>query len=154
VRRTAQKLEQTLAKQKELARDVEQLSAKMSSQAGKSLSGNAEDISGTSFLAQVVPGADAKALRTVVDQVRQDLPKHVVILAGEQDGKVSLVTAVSKDLHNSVKAGDLMKLAAAAMGGRGGGRPDLAQGGADSLANIDQAITEVRTHVTEKIGAA
>jgi len=148
------KLEQTLAKQKELAREVEQLSAKMSSQAGKSLSGNAEDISGTSFLAQVVPGADAKALRTVVDQVRQDLPKHVVILAGEQDGKVSLVTAVSKDLHNSVKAGDLMKLAAAAMGGRGGGRPDLAQGGADSLANIDQAITDVRTHVTEKIGAA
>lgn len=148
------KLEQTLTKQKELAREVEQLSAKLSSQAGKSLSGNAQNISGASFLAQVVPGADAKALRTVVDQLRQDLPKHVVLLAGEQDGKVSLVTAVSKDLHQWVKAGDLMKLAAAAMGGRGGGRPDLAQGGADSLENIDQAITDVRNHVTEKLGAA
>ena len=104
-------------------------------------------------MAQVVPDADAKALRTVVDQLRQDLPKHVVLLAGEQDGKVSLVTAVSADLHAVVKAGDLMKLAAAAMGGRGGGRPDLAQGGADSLANIDQAISDVRSHVTEKLGA-
>ena len=147
------KLEQTLLKQKELAREVEQLSAKLSSQAGKSLSGNASDIAGTSFLAQVVPDADAKALRTVVDQLRQDLPKHVVLLAGEQDGKVSLVTAVSADLHAVVKAGDLMKLAAAAMGGRGGGRPDLAQGGADSLANIDQAISDVRSHVTEKLSA-
>lgn len=148
------KLEQTLVKQKELAREVEQLSSKLSSQAGKSLSGGAEDIAGASFVAQVVAGADAKALRSVVDQLRQDLPKHVILLAGEHDGKVSLVTAVSKDLHKSLKAGDLMKLAATAMGGRGGGRPDLAQGGADSLADIDQAITAVRNQVAQNLGTA
>ena len=148
------KLEQTLSKQKELAREVEQLSSKLSSQAGKSLSGNAETISGTAFLAQVIPSVDAKGLRTVVDQVRQDLPNHVVLLASEQGGKVSLVTAVSADLHSSVRAGDLMKLAAKAMGGRGGGRADLAQGGADSLVEIDNAIADVRNHVVEKLGSA
>jgi len=79
------KLEQSLVKQKELVREVEQLSAKLSSQAGKSLSGNSEDIAGTPFLAQVVPGADAKALRTVVDQLRQDLPQHVVLLASDNE---------------------------------------------------------------------
>jgi len=147
------KLEQTLAKQKELSREVEQLSARLSSAAGKSLSGDAEDISGTPFLAKVVAGADAKGLRTVVDQLRQDLTQHVVLLASEQGGKVSLVTAVSEDLHDRLKAGDLMKIAASAMGGRGGGRADLAQGGADSLENIETAISEVRTHVSTKLSA-
>jgi len=145
------KLEQTLAKQKELTRELEQVSAKLSAQAGKSVSGQAEEVAGVPFLAQVVPGADAKALRTVVDQVRQDLPKHIVLLASEQGGKVALITAVSKDLHDRVKAGDLMKIAAAAMGGRGGGKPDLAQGGADSLEQIDDAIAQVRSSVTEKL---
>ncbi len=148
------KLEQTLARHKELNRELEQVSAKLSAQAGKSVSGQAEDIAGVAFLAQVVPGADAKALRTVVDQVRQDLPKHVVLLASEHAGKVALITAVSKDLHGSLKAGDLMKLAAAAMDGRGGGKPDLAQGGADSLDKINDAIAQVRDHVTQELGAA
>lgn len=148
------KLEQTLNKQKELNREVEQLSARLSSQAGKSLSGDAETIGEVPFLAKVVVDADAKALRTVVDQLRQDLPTHVIFLASEQGGKVSLVTAVSDGLQQQMKAGDLMKTAAAALGGRGGGRADLAQGGADSLQAIDTAIEEVRRVVTEKLGDA
>ncbi len=148
------KLEQALQKQKELTREVEQLSSRLSSQAGKSLSGEAETVAGVAFLAQVVPSTDAKALRSVVDQLRQDLPQHVILLASEQGGKVSLVTAVSADLQDQLKAGDLMKKAAAAMGGRGGGRADLAQGGADSLEQIDQAIADVRGHVAETLGTA
>jgi len=148
------KLEQSLAKQKELTRELEKLNAKMSAEAGKSLSSSAEDIAGTPFLAQVIPGTDAKALRTVVDQLRQDLPKHVVFLASEHDGKVALVTAVSKDLQDQIKAGDLMKLAATTLGGRGGGRADMAQGGADSLDAIDEAIAAVRTTVANTLGSS
>ncbi len=146
------KLEQTLSKNKELSREVEKLSAKLNAQAGKSVASGAEDLGGASFLAQVVPDADAKALRTVVDQLRQELPSHVVLLASEHGGKVALITAVSDNLHAHFKAGDLMKTAAAAMGGRGGGRADLAQGGADSLDNIDKAISDVRDYVVQHMG--
>jgi len=148
------KLQQSLSRQKELSREVEQLSARLSSQAGKSLSSQAEDIHGTAFLAQVVPNADAKGLRSVVDQLRQDLPQHVLFLAAEQGGKVSLLTAVSTELHAQLKAGELMKIAADALGGRGGGRADMAQGGADSLAKIDQAMATVRQHVDSTLGAS
>ncbi len=148
------KLEQTLTKQKELSREVEQLSARLSSQAGKSLSGESEPIGKAAFLAKVVASSDAKALRTLVDQLRQDLPQHVIFLASEQGGKVSLVTAVSTDLQEQLKAGELMKLAASALGGRGGGRADLAQGGAGSLDNVDTAIAEVRRAVITQLGVA
>jgi len=148
------KLEQTLHRQKELGREVEQLTARLSSQAGKSLSGGAEDIAGVAFLAEVVPNADAKSLRSVVDQLRQELPRHVVFLASEHSGKASLVTAVSADVSRDIKAGDLMKLAAGLLGGRGGGKADLAQGGADSLDDISKAIAAVREQVAEKLGPA
>jgi len=138
------KLQQLQEKHRELGRQVEQLQSKLSSQAGSSLADNAETISNITSLLQVVDGADAKNLRSVMDELRQKLGDSVIVLASEHNGKVSLVSSVSKPLHGQLKAGDLMKVVAEKLGGRGGGRPDMAQGGADSLTEIDAAFTAAR----------
>lgn len=141
------KLKQMQERQRELSRQVEQLQAKLSAQAGSSLSDNAESINNITTLFQIVDGADAKALRSVMDELRQKLGDSAIVLASEHQGKAVLVSSVSKSLHAQLTAGDLMKVVAEPLGGRGGGRADMAQGGADSLANIDAAFTAAREWV-------
>jgi len=144
------KLQQLQDRQKELGRQVEQLQSKLSSQAGSSLADSADTINNITTLMHVVEGADAKALRSVMDELRQKLGDSVIVLASEHNGKVALVSSVSQSLHKQITAGDLMKVVAEKLGGRGGGRPDMAQGGADSLAEIDVAFSAAR----ERISAA
>jgi len=143
------KLQQLQDRQRELSRKLEQLQSKLSAQAGSSLSDSAEDINNVKTLFQTVDGADAKALRSVMDELKQKLGDSVIVLASEHQGKVVLVSAVSKPLHSQLTAGDLMKVVAEQLGGRGGGRADMAQGGADSLVNIDAAFDAARQWVGE-----
>ncbi len=142
------KLQLLQDKHRELGRQVEQLQSKLSSQAGSNLADSAESINDITTLMQVVDGADAKALRSVMDELRQKLGDSVIVLASEHNGKVALVSSVSKSLHDQVTAGDLMKVVAEKLGGRGGGRPDMAQGGADSLAEIDSAFSAARERIS------
>ncbi len=142
------KLKQMQERQRELGRQVEQLQGKLVAQAGSSLSDNAETLNGVTALFQTIDGSDAKALRSVMDELRQKLGDSAIVLASEHQGKAVLVSSVSKSLHAQLTAGDLMKVVTQALGGRGGGRADMAQGGADSLANIDTAFVKAREWVS------
>jgi len=142
------KLQQMQDRTRELGRQVAQLQDKLSAQAGSSLADNAETLNGVTALFQVVDGVDAKGLRSVMDELRQKLGDSAIVLASEHQGKAVLVSSVSKSLHSQLTAGDLMKVVAQALDGRGGGRADMAQGGADSLTNIDAAFGIARDWVS------
>jgi len=125
----ADKLDTMLQKTRALEKELEQLKGKMASQAGSNLADQAVEIGGIRVLAANLEGADPKSLRDTVDQLKNKLGKAVVILAAVADGKVSLVAGVTKDETAKVKAGDLLGFVAGNIGGKGGGRPDMAQGG-------------------------
>ncbi len=141
------KLKQLQARNRELTRQVEQLQDKLASSAGKDLASSAQSIGAANVLLQVIDDADAKSLRSMMDQLRQDIDQSAIVLASEKGGKVSLIATVDKSLHGSIKASDLLKQVSAALGGRGGGKADMAQGGADSLQNIDQAFADARAWI-------
>ena len=145
------KVEQLQQRSKELKSQVEQLQAKLSSQAGKDMLGEATTVHGVPVLMKVIDNTDAKSLRTVMDQLKQDLPESALVLASESNGKAALVAAVSKSLHDRIKAGDLLKIVAQELGGKGGGRPDMAQGGADSLDNVTAAFTAAEQYLNDKL---
>lgn len=134
------KLVQLQERNKELGRQVEQLQAKLAATAGKDMASAARQSGAANVLLAVVEDADAKALRTLIDQLRIELKPAAIVLASEKAGKVALIAGVDDALHAQVKAGDLLKQVASAMGGRGGGRADMAQGGADSLDKVDAAF--------------
>ncbi|NND89672.1 MAG: alanine--tRNA ligase [Granulosicoccus sp.] len=146
------KLKQLQSRNRELARQVEQLQARLAASFGSDLAASAVRIGPASVLLQVVDDADAKALRTLMDQLRQKLDNSVIVLASEKDGKVALIATVAQALHATLKAGDLLKTVAGVMGGRGGGRADMAQGGADSLERIDEAFTSARDLIESRLG--
>jgi alanyl-tRNA synthetase len=147
------RLRQLQSRNRELNRQVEQLQARLASSAGSDLAASAESIGGANVLLQVVEDADAKALRTLLDQLRQKLSHSVIVLASEKDGKVSLIAAVADPLQKSLEAGDLLKEVAAVMGGRGGGRADMAQGGAASLQQVEAAFTAGRKLIQSRLSA-
>jgi alanyl-tRNA synthetase len=97
-------------------------------------------------------GADQKELRSMVDDLRGKLGSGIVLLAAEQDGKVSLALGVSKDLTDRLKAGDLIREIAGIVGGRGGGRPDFAQAGGEDAARLDEAFERLYALVEEGAG--
>ncbi|HTN31216.1 MAG TPA: DHHA1 domain-containing protein, partial [Pseudomonas sp.] len=111
---------------------------------GDDLAGSAVEIKGAKVLSARLDGLDGKALLALVDQLKNKLGSAVVLLGGVQDDKVVLVAGVTQDLTGKLKAGDLMKQAAAAVGGKGGGRPDMAQGGGTDAAQLDAALALVR----------
>ncbi|MGQ7844195.1 alanine--tRNA ligase [Granulosicoccus sp. 3-233] len=147
------KLKQLQTRNRELSRQVEQLQARLAASAGSDLAAEAESIGQSSVLLKVVDDADAKALRTLMDQLRQKLSDSIVVLASEKDGKVALIATVAESRHDSIKAGELLKEVAAVMGGRGGGRADMAQGGADSLQKIDEAFAAARVMIESRLSA-
>ncbi|MFG0866183.1 alanine--tRNA ligase [Pseudomonas sp. FYR_7] len=134
------KLSAVLERNRQLEKQLEQLQAKAASAAGDDLSNAAVAVKGAKVLAARVDGQDGKALLALVDQLKNKLGQAVILLGSEHEGKVVLVAGVTKDLSSQLKAGDLMKQAAAAVGGKGGGRPDMAQGGGVDVAALDQAL--------------
>ncbi|KAF1009903.1 MAG: Alanine--tRNA ligase [Pseudomonas fluorescens] len=134
------KLSAVLERNRQLEKQLEQLQAKAASAAGDDLSAQAVDVKGAKVLAARLDGQDGKALLALVDQLKNKLGRAVILLGSVHEDKVVLVAGVTKDLTGQLKAGDLMKQAAAAVGGKGGGRPDMAQGGGVDASALDAAL--------------
>jgi len=143
------KLGALLERNRSLEKELEQLKAKAASAAGDDLSAAAVEIKGAKVLAARLDGLDGKALLALVDQLKNKLGRAVILLGGELDGKVVLVAGVTQDLTGQLKAGELMKQAAAAVGGKGGGRPDMAQGGGTDAAKLDEALALAQRFVEQ-----
>ena len=134
------KVEQLIQKVKEQEKQLAQLKGKMASQAGSDLSSQAEDISGVKILTAQLDSADGNTLRDTLDQLKNKLGSAAIVLASENAGKVTLIAGVTKDLTTTIKAGELVNIAAKEVGGKGGGRPDMAQAGGNNPAAIPQAL--------------
>ncbi|MCG6542334.1 alanine--tRNA ligase [Pseudomonas sp. KSR10] len=145
------KLGAMLERNRQLEKELEQLKAKAASATGNDLAGSAVDVKGVKTLAARVDGLDGKALLALVDQLKNKLGSGVILLGGVQDEKVVLVAGVTQDLTGRVKAGDLMKQAAAVVGGKGGGRPDMAQGGGSDAARLDDALGLAQAFVEQSL---
>ncbi|WP_341503277.1 alanine--tRNA ligase [Gallaecimonas sp. GXIMD4217] len=136
---------------KELEKQLEQANAKLASQAGSALVDQAEDIGGARLLVAELKGADPKGLRDLMDQLKQKLDDAVIVLAIPGDNKVSLIAGVSKSLIGKVKAGELVNMVAQQVGGKGGGRPDMAQAGGSQPEALPQALASVKDWVQERL---
>ncbi len=134
------KLSAVLERNRALEKQLEQLQAKAASAAGDDLSASAVDVKDVKVLAARLDGQDGKALLALVDQLKNKLGRAVILLGSVHEDKVVLVAGVTKDLTGQLKAGDLMKQAAATVGGKGGGRPDMAQGGGVDAGALDAAL--------------
>ncbi len=147
----AQKVVALYAEAKELEKQNNQFKGKLASSAGSDLASQAKDIAGIKVLSASVEGIDPKALRDTVDQLKNKLGSGVVILAAPGDEKVALVAGVTKDVTDRLKAGELMQFVATQLGGKGGGRPDMAQGGGTDIAALPKAIDSVFSWVEAKL---
>jgi alanyl-tRNA synthetase len=135
-----EKVDQLLSRNKALEKELEALKSKLASNAGSDLAGQAKDIKGIKVLAARLDGADVNALRTIMDQLKNKLGSALIMLAAENDGKVTLLAGVTKDLIKSAKAGDAVKACAEYVDGRGGGKPEMAQAGGQKPEGIADAL--------------
>ncbi|MFC6184822.1 alanine--tRNA ligase [Pseudoxanthomonas japonensis] len=139
-------------RQKKLERELESLKAKAASSATSDLGSAAVDVGGIRVLASRLEGFDAKALRDAVDRLKQQLGDTVIVLAGTADGKAALVAGVNGAATGRVKAGELLSHIAGQIGGKGGGRPDLAQGGGEDGPALATALQGVPAWVQQRLG--
>jgi alanyl-tRNA synthetase len=147
-----QKVQHAQRRIRELERELGAAKGKVAAARSGDLAEQAEDVNGVKVLATRVEG-DGKALRELADKLRDKLKRGVVALGSEQDGKAIILVAVTKDLVDQVKAGDLVREAAKLVGGSGGGKPDLAQAGGANPAGLDAALGKVRELVASAVGA-
>ena len=139
---------------KDLEREREQMQSKLAASAGQDLLAQAVPLNDSSrLLVATLQGVEAKALREMADQLKNKLQSAVILLSIVADGKVSLVAGVTPDLTSKVKAGDLVGFVASQMGGKGGGRPDMAMGGGNDASVLPQANASVQAWVESKLGA-
>jgi len=143
----AQLVGEARAAEKELAR----LKAKAASSAGDDLAGGAAEVGGVKVVAASVDGADAKSLRETVDKLKDKLKSAAIVLGSVADGKVTLIAGVTGDLVARVKAGELVNHVATQVGGKGGGRPDMAQAGGTDPAGLPAALKSVRSWVEQRL---
>ncbi len=152
---TGDKLEQRLQQEREEKRNLEKelarLKVKMATSQGQDLAGSAVDVKGVMVLAARLEGADVKTLRDTLDQLKGKLKSSAIVLAASEGEKVSLIAGVTQDLIARVKAGDLVNFVALQVGGKGGGRPDMAQAGGTNPAGLPKALESVRGWVEERL---
>jgi alanyl-tRNA synthetase len=146
-----EKVRELVERSKRLEKEVQQLKSKLATGRGGDVSSQAKAVGGVKVLAVQIEGADAKALRDSVDQLKQKLGSSVVVLATVQDGKVVLVAGVSADLVAQLKAGDIAGAVAAQVGGRGGGRADFAQAGGTQPDKLGAALASVENFVRNRL---
>jgi alanyl-tRNA synthetase len=149
----ADKVGQMLERNRKLEKELEALKAKLATSRGGDLASQAQDVDGIKVLAARLDGADAKNLRDTVDQLKNKLGTAAVILAAVNGDKVALVAGVTKAETARLRAGDLVNHVATQVGGKGGGRPDLAQAGGSQPQNLDTALGSVRDWVARQINA-
>jgi alanyl-tRNA synthetase len=138
-----ERLERLLAERKQLERRLSEIQSKLAGSRSSDLASRARRVNGVSVLAERVDGVDDKALLQIADQLRAKLGSAVVVLGTERDGKALLLAAVTKDVSGKYKAGDIIKQIAPLVGGRGGGKPELAQAGGPDAARIGEALAKV-----------
>ena len=146
------RVEQILAEQKELAKELEKLKAKMAGDAADEMLSKKVDINGVAVLAAEVKDMDGNAMRTLGDQLKNKLGSGVIVLAGEAGGKVSLIVMATEDVvKKGAHAGNIIKAAAVVCGGGGGGRPNMAQAGGKDASKIGEALEKAKEVVAEQI---
>ena len=145
------KVQQVLDRSRQLEKELEKLKSKLASAAGSDLASQAVEIGGLKLLVARLDEADPKSLRDLVDQLKNKLGSSAILLAAVKDGKVSLTAGVSQDQTGRLKAGDLVNLVALQVGGKGGGRPDLAQAGGNDPTHLDKALGDVPDWVRQKL---
>ena len=146
-----QRLAQLLDQVRSLEKDMGALKGKLASSQGDDLLAKAVDVKGVKLLAALLPGADAKALRDTLDQLKNKLKTAVVVLASVDGDKVQLAAGVTADTLTKVKAGELVNFVAQQVGGKGGGKPDMAMAGGTQPAGLDKALASVQAWVNERL---
>ena len=136
---------------KELEKELQEVKAKLASQTSVDIESHAVDIDGIKVLAHHIEGADVKTLRETLDRLKDKLGSAAIVLGTTKDEKVSLVAGVTKDQTSRIKAGDLVNVVASQVGGKGGGRPDMAQAGGNNPAALDQALQSVPDWVRQQV---
>lgn len=147
----AEKIRAVMDKTRQLEKELQQLKDQQAAQESASLSSKAVDVKGVKLLVSQLDNVEAKMLRTMVDDLKNQLGSGVVVLATTAEGKVSLVAGVTKDLTDKVKAGELIGMVAQQVGGKGGGRPDMAMAGGSDAAALPQALAGVESWVADKL---
>jgi alanyl-tRNA synthetase len=138
-----ERVEKLLADMKDLDREIETLKAKAASQSSSSLIEKVKEINGVKVLSCRVDGLDQKDLRVLADNVRDRLGSGIIVLASVKDGQASMLAMVAGDLIKEYSAGDILKRVSETAGGRGGGKPDMAQGGTKNIEKLDNALESV-----------
>src|SRR5207245_8186471 len=139
--------EEKRALEKELAR----LKSKLASSQGEDLAARAVEVKGIKVLAAALDGADAKTLRETLDKLKDKLKSAAIVLGSTDGGKVSLIAGVTADLTTKLKAGELVNFVAQQVGGKGGGRPDMAQAGGTQPGNLSVALQSVKSWVEQRV---
>ncbi len=134
-----------------LKKELQQLKQKLASAGSADLISKAVEINGVKVLATELEGVDPKSLRDMVDQLKAKLGSGIVFLATKSGAKVPLAAGVTKDLTGKVKAGDLLKMVAEQLGGKGGGRPDFAQGGGSQPENLQAALESISAWLEKRV---
>ncbi|MGY6039399.1 alanine--tRNA ligase [Aeromonas sp. AE23HZ002T15] len=147
----ADKVRQLMDKAKLMERELEQLKAKLAAQAGSDLLSQVIEINGQKVLVAALDGADPKSLRGMLDELKNKMKSGVVLLATSSDDKVNLIAGVTNDLTAKVKAGELVNLVAQQVGGKGGGRPDMAQAGGTQPEAVPAALQSVHSWLEERL---
>jgi alanyl-tRNA synthetase len=148
---TADKVQQLTERTRELEKEIEKLNVKLANSASNDLLAQVQDVDGIKLLAVKVDGADAKSLRTTFEQVKSKLASGIILLAAADNDKATVIAGVTSDLTNRFKAGDLVQHISVQLGGKGGGRPDVAQGGGSNVNALPQALASISTWVKERI---
>ncbi|MFI3198583.1 MAG: DHHA1 domain-containing protein, partial [Methylococcaceae bacterium] len=151
--KAAEKVEQLLEKTRSLEKQLERLNSKLASSAGGELSAQAVEVAGVKVLAVKLDDVDTKSLRELADQLKNKLGRCAIVLAVVEGDKVSLIAVVSKDLLGQIKAGELVNFVATQVGGKGGGKPDLAMAGGNDPAGLAAALAGVSVWIQAQLGA-
>jgi alanyl-tRNA synthetase len=145
------KLEQSLLQTKQLEKELNQLKQKSAGEKSKDLLANVVEVNGVKLLVAKLEGVEAKTLRTMMDDLKNQLQSGVIALGLVSGDKVNVITGVTKDLVAQIKAGELVNHIASQVGGKGGGRPDMAQAGGTQPQGLDNALASVKSFVEEKL---
>ena len=145
------RITQVLDNVKTLEKELARLKSKLASSQGDDLAAQAIDIKGIKVLAATLDGADVKTLRETMDKLKDKLKTAAIVLATVEGGKVALIAGVTADATARVKAGDLVNHVAQQVGGKGGGRPDMAQAGGTDAAALPQALASVRAWAEQRL---
>ena len=149
----SQKIFQLIENARSLEKELARLKSKVASAQGDDLASQAAEVEGVKVLAVALDGADAKDLRETLDKLKDKLKSAAVVLASSEGGKVSLIAGVTADLTAKVKAGELVNFVAQQVGGKGGGRPDMAQAGGTDAAKLPAALASVQAWVQQKLSS-